>query len=113
MKENMLVIKLVIYVVNHATLLISVTARKFVQKKLDMMMENIYVNQNVIIVEKIAHCQHILKKEIIIVQINVLYHMKRIMIHTVVKTKLVLFNVQFRIVREDVKVMIIFILIVI
>src|SRR5436189_130090 len=105
MKENMLVIKLVIYVVNNAILLISVIARKFAQKKLDMMMgKNTYANQNVITVEKIAHCQHILKKEIINVQINVLYHMKRNMIHIVVKTKLVQFNVQFRIVREDVKV---------
>src|SRR6266496_369963 len=82
----------------------------FVQRKSDMK-KNICVNQNVIIVEKIVHYQHIPKKEIIIVRINVLYHMKNNMIHTVVKMKLVQFNVQSRIARKGVKVIIIFILI--
>src|SRR5437764_1145235 len=110
MKGNTPVIKLVIYAVNRAVLLISVIVKKFAPKKLDMMV-NIYVNQNVIIAEKIAHYQQVLKKEIIAVQINVLYHMKKSMIHIVVKMKLVRFNVQFRIVWKDVKVMTIFILI--
>ncbi len=64
-----------ICVVDHVVSATSVIARKFALRKLNII-KNIYINQNVIIVKQLVHCQQKLRKEIINVLINVLYYVK-------------------------------------